>query len=47
MSELPKDLQQKFTAEDGADAKEWKAWLSKEAVEVLGLERPNKMGEDE
>jgi len=38
LSELPKDLQQKFTAEDGADAKEWKAWLSKEAVEVLGLE---------
>ena len=39
LKELSKEQQGLFTGKDGSDAKEWSAWLSKEACEVLGMKR--------
>ncbi len=38
LSELSPQQQLLFTGDSGSDEKEWKAWQSKEAVDILGLE---------
>ena len=38
LHELSNDLKQNFTGPEGSDEREWKAWLSKEAVEVMSLQ---------
>lgn len=35
LQELPPDLQEQFTGPGGSDEREWQAWLSKEACEVV------------
>ena len=37
LNQLDRKHQQKFTGDDGSDEREWKAWLSKEACEVLSV----------
>lgn len=37
LSDLSKELQEKFTGQDGSDSVEWEAWKQKEACEVLSM----------
>ena len=46
LNEIPKDKQLLFTGPDGSDAREWKAWLEKEACTVVDLERSQKIRRD-
>eukprot|EP00435_Cladocopium_sp_Y103_P025818 s3297_g6.t1 len=45
LKDLPQDQQDLFTGESGSDAKEWKAWMDKEAVEVLNERRSREVRE--
>ena len=38
LNELTSQQQFLFTGDGGSDGKEWKAWQSKEEVDILGLE---------
>ena len=43
LSELPAEQKKLFTEDGGSDQKEWLAWQSKEAVDILGLEESLKL----
>lgn len=46
LSELTKELQLQFTGPDGSDSREWEAWQSKEACDVLSLADSRRVQEE-